>query len=103
MSETRFTPGEWKFGVRPDGSMWLSLGDPKKGPHYQGDLVASIDDARLIVNARELYEWLSIIAGVIRESDGIAGFHLNGELMKWSDLDPEGQIEAALSKARGEA
>lgn len=58
MSEPKFTPGEWKFGVRPDGSMWLSLGDPAKGPHYQGDLVASIDDARLIVNARELYEAL---------------------------------------------
>ena len=52
------TPGEWKYGTREDGSMWLSLGNPHFGPHYQGDLVASKGDADLIISARELLEAL---------------------------------------------
>lgn len=48
------TPGPWSYGVRKDGSIWLSLGDYKTGPHYQGDLVATPDDARLICAAPDL-------------------------------------------------
>ena len=48
------TPGEWKYGIRWDGTMWLSLGDSKNGPHYQGDLVASTEDADLIIQAPTL-------------------------------------------------
>ncbi|QRY69145.1 hypothetical protein JVX98_13050 [Ensifer sp. PDNC004] len=54
MSAAKHTPGPWTFGVRRDKSMWLSIGDPAKGPHYQADLYASEDDARLIVAAPEL-------------------------------------------------
>lgn len=56
-----WTPGTWKFGMRPDTSMWMSLGDPKKGPHYQGDFVGTVADARLMTNARELYEALEAL------------------------------------------
>jgi hypothetical protein len=48
------TPGPWVYGVRDDGSIWLSLGDFRTGPHFQGDLVASEDDARLICAAPDL-------------------------------------------------
>ncbi len=48
------TPGEWAYGVRSDGSIWLSLGDPKTGPHHQGDLVATPADAQLIISAPKL-------------------------------------------------
>lgn len=46
------TPGGCEFGIRRDQSLWLSLGDPKTGPHYQGDLCASTGDAALIVALR---------------------------------------------------
>jgi len=52
--EAKHTPGPWLYGVRPDGSIWLSLGDHKTGPHYQGDLVATPADARLIAATPEL-------------------------------------------------
>jgi hypothetical protein len=52
------TPGPWEYGVRKDGSIWLSLGDYKTGAHYQGDLVASPDDAKLIAAAPDLLEAL---------------------------------------------
>ncbi len=48
------TPGPWKFGLRRDGSIWLSLGDYKIGPHYQADLCATVADAKLICAAPEL-------------------------------------------------
>ena len=52
------TKGPWSYGVRKDGSIWLSIGNPKTGPHYQGDLVASEANARLIANAPRLLEAL---------------------------------------------
>jgi hypothetical protein len=52
------TPRPWEYGIRRDKSIWLSLGDPKSGPHYQGDLVASEADARLIAAAPDLLEAL---------------------------------------------
>ncbi len=85
MNETKWTPGPWRFGVRRDDSMWLSLGDPKAGPHYQGDLVASPDDARLIVAAPDLLEALE---EVVRLSD-----------RKHNAWD---KAHAAMAKARGE-
>lgn len=60
------TPRCWRYGVRPDGTMWLSLGDPVKGPHRQGDLHASEEDAQLIIAApylleaaKEVYAWMN--------------------------------------------
>lgn len=55
---SNITPGPWKFGVRDDGSIWLSIGDPMKGPHFQADLCASVADAQLIVSAPDLLEAL---------------------------------------------
>lgn len=47
------TPNDWTYGVRTDGSIWLSVGDHKtSGPHYQADLCASPADAALIVACR---------------------------------------------------
>ena len=52
------TPEPWEFGVRKDKSMWLSLGNPATGPHYQGNLAGSEADARLICAAPDLLEAL---------------------------------------------
>lgn len=50
MSDTpQFTDGPWAYGVRPDGTIWLSIGDRITGPHYQGEFVGSEADARLTV------------------------------------------------------
>jgi hypothetical protein len=59
MSEqAKHTPGPWTYGIRRDGSIWLSLGDHKtpKAAHYQGDLCATEADARLIAAAPALLE-----------------------------------------------
>jgi hypothetical protein len=59
---TKHTPGPWEFGVRKNRTIWLSLGDPRGAPHYQGDLVASEADARLIAAAPDLLEACRLFA-----------------------------------------
>ena len=50
------TPAPWTYGVRPDGTIWLSLGDPRRpgAEHHQGDFFGTEADARLIAAAPEL-------------------------------------------------
>jgi hypothetical protein len=96
----RHTPGPWTFGVRRDGSIWLSIGDPKgRGAHYQGDLVATPEDARLIVAAPEL---LGELQKLLAYADGIHRLqaHIDGEGVDYVTF-PEAR--AAIAKATGSA
>jgi hypothetical protein len=52
------TPGPWDYGIRKDGTIWLTIGDPDKGPHYQGDFPGTEADARLVIAAPDLLEAL---------------------------------------------
>lgn len=52
------TPGKWEYGIRADGSIWISIGDPATGPHYQFDLFCTPADARLMAAAPDLYRAL---------------------------------------------
>lgn len=78
------TPKPWKYGTRRDGSKWLSLGDPTRGQHRQGDLVATKEDADLICAAHDL---LAELKKIVHDWDG----------------EPEDMIEAiaAIAKAEG--
>ena len=63
MSERPWTPGPWTYGVRKNGSIWVSLGDPtnERSAHYQCDFPVREADARLATCAPELYEALDAI------------------------------------------
>jgi hypothetical protein len=67
MSEVKHTSKPWTYGVRRDGSIWLSLGDHKTPgmAHYQGDLCATQADARLICAAPDLLNALRQCAAVV--------------------------------------
>lgn len=100
MDTPKFTPGPWHYGVRPDGSMWLSLGNPSKGPHYQGDLVATVADANAIIAARDLYVALEPLvpfmeAFRIGEGSTDRDYEFFGPFID--------RARAALALARGEA
>jgi hypothetical protein len=73
------TPGPWVYGVRDDGSIWLSLGDFRTGPHFQGDLVASEDDARLICAAPDLLALARRYASECAECGGRGEFTAHRE------------------------
>lgn len=40
-----------KVGQRRDGSMWISFGDPKSGPHYQTDFGSNFEIAKAVETA----------------------------------------------------
>ena len=95
---SKHTPGPWEYGVRRDKSIWLSIGDPAKGPHRQGDLHASEADAQLIAAAPDLLD-------AAREC-------LHAELARMLKLKPGApattycaarieRIKAAIAKAEG--
>lgn len=88
------TPGPWKYGVRKDKSIWISLGDPVKGPHHQGDFFGTENDARLTVAAPDLLEALMKI---LSEYDSWKGYNDDG-LEEKTEL----YARAAIAKALGE-
>ncbi len=71
MSGIKHTPKPWKYGVRKDGSIWLSLGNPELGAHYQGDLVATEADAKLIAAAPDLLADLQEAATTLRRYEAL--------------------------------
>jgi hypothetical protein len=99
MNEVKHTPGPWKCGVRRDGSMWLSLGDPMTGPHYQGDLCASVADARLIAAAPDML-------AALKEARAFVSSAADLDEHAWGVRDPDyarllDKIDAALAAAEG--
>ena len=94
MSEPKWTKGEWKYGVRRDGSIWISRGEPATGPHYQSDFCGTEKDAALTCAAPELYE---VVDAMICAVD-YAGM---AEEEAYRDWVRHGRV--ALKKARGEA
>lgn len=51
---SKITPEPWTYGVRRDGLIWISRGDPKTGAHYQADFPGTEKDAQLTVAAHIL-------------------------------------------------
>lgn len=45
-----------------------------------------------------LREALEGFIGLINESHGVAGFHLNGDIAEWDEFDLINQAQAALAK-----
>lgn len=69
---SKHTPAPWIVRFRPDGSSYISMGDPQNGPHKQADLFLCADghesdraDARLIAAAPELLEALQRLVDVV--------------------------------------
>ena len=51
---SKHTPGPWEYGVRDDGSIWVSAGNIRHGAHWQGDFPGTKADARLVASAPDL-------------------------------------------------
>jgi hypothetical protein len=64
------TPGPWKYGVREDGSMWISIGDPMR-KHSQFDWYGFEEDLELACRAPELE---AKVAELEREVERLKGF-----------------------------
>ena len=61
------TPGLWIYGVRKDGSIWVSLGDPATGAHHQFDWRGTVADVTLALAAPTLLEAAQKVAAFYDE------------------------------------
>jgi hypothetical protein len=100
---SKHTPAPWIVRFRADGSSYISMGDPSKGPHKAADIFLTADggesdlaDARLIAAAPELLEALILLEREMVES-GNAGSVDYG----WKPAIEK--TRAAIAKATGAA
>ena len=126
---SKHTPGPWVVHDHPtdpyqyghyvttaDGLTVCSVAHqlPGRSPHGAEEATRAAN-ARLIAAAPELLEalegLLDDVYGLMRESEGVAGLHLNGDVADWASLDEGGRFErlsnmsgarAAIAKATGE-
>lgn len=102
------TPGPWTFGIRRDRTMYLSLGDFRTGPHFQGDLCASEADARLIVAAPDLLaacrmghmDIPGLPAGQLLACANLLRNHGSHDLADWLEIKHEAEMDA-IAAAEG--
>jgi hypothetical protein len=110
MSESTFTPGPWALFQNAHGDQLIRcasegplkncvVGSVAANPpqsHYEGN-------ARLLAAAPQMLSALKRIKSIIDESEGVFGFHLNGDLSYWfehqEDID---ELSEALALATGE-
>ena len=97
MSKTPdWTPEPWEVGLRRDGSIWLSLGNPASGRHYQGDIVCTFSDAKLMASAVKLYEALDELLCWLGPGSA-ASLGANCETL----MEAKDKAIAAIARARG--
>jgi hypothetical protein len=95
------TPAPWTYGVRKDGSIWLSLGDPTRGPHHQFDFYGTEADARLTCAAPILLQAAEAHAAWAYAEEGhglISTFNERMELCNYAEY----LTNKALAMIRGE-
>ena len=83
---SKHTPGPWKSeGKRFITTVGIAISTDKSlGPIA----VVSEENAPLVLAAPEMYEAISQMVAIINESEGISGWHLNGDLLRWEQCEP---------------
>jgi len=102
VTEPMLTPGPWNYGIRRDGSIWISRGDPKRGPHYQADFCGTEADARLTCAAPLLLQAAEAHAAWAHAEEGHglnSTFNERMELCNYAEF----LTNNALALMRGEA
>lgn len=119
---SKHTPGPWHLdetfvdGQWGNPSHWICevvgpdnsriVADIPEYRTYEEDAAELEANARLIAAAPELLEalegLLDDVYGLMRESEGVAGLHLNGDVADWASLDEGGRFErlSNMSAAR---
>jgi hypothetical protein len=95
-AETQGWTGPWRFGNEH------LHGTPPSGvkKNHDGDHVPEAVD-RLVVELHDriavLSAGIAAVSGLIDESQGVAGLHLNGDVATWEELRQGGRFEEWLS------
>lgn len=102
--EKKFSEGRWEL----DGDLIYTIlgevicdidpiGISKKV--YTRSTEESIANAKLIAAAPLLLDALTNILNIMNDSEGVAGYHLNGDIAKWDEFEEIALAEEAIKKA----
>ena len=58
---------------------------------------------RLKAKSDEMFEVLENILAIMNESRGVAGWHLNGNIASWDELELRDAVASAIEKACGKS
>ena len=100
--EKKFTKGEWKIErLNPtDDDICVCVGDELISVLYEhADVKKCYANAKLIASAPDLLNALIGVLNIMNDSEGVAGYHLNGDIAKWDEFDEIKQAEEAIKKA----
>ena len=56
-------------------------------------------NAKLIASAPELLNTLISVLNIMNDSEGVAGYHINGDIALWDEFEEIKQAEQAIKKA----
>lgn len=101
MTKAKHTPGPWSYEMRHDTNYAHITCDIRGGDNLRG--YCGEANARLIAASPELLEALQNMLGIVEDSSGVYGYHLNGELSEWDEFADEiNSARTAIAKALGE-
>lgn len=116
MSNTQFASGPWvasktnQWRAENNESGWFGS---RQIDSKNGDVIAVViadfsegvtredlaANAALIAAAPELYSALESLLSVVKDSTGVSGYHLNGDIAAWDEFEEIQQAASALLKA----
>lgn len=109
MSE-KHTPGPWwttDHGIRDRGGYIAHTNSVQRyegqDERYAREVAMREADKRLIAAAPDLLKALAGLIAVINDSQGVAGYHLNGDIALWSEFPEVEDAGAAILKATRDA
>ena len=95
----KFTKGKWhNLGYRVD----VDIADGLSGICEMSNWMDKKEmeaNAKLIAAAPDLLEALTNILKIVEDSEGVVGYHLNGDTAKWDEFDEVTNAIKTIKKA----
>lgn len=108
MDKAKTTPGPWRSVELGSEGALITPDTPNKRENIRWiarvtgrDTLTDFANARLMAAAPAMLETLKGILAYIDQSNGLSGYHLNGEIASWDSLEVVDQIREAIAKAEG--
>lgn len=96
--EKKFTKGDWfVFGITEVISMPSQCKITNRVSGWNPEETKA--NAKLIASAPDLLNALISVLNIMNDSEGVAGYHLNGDIASWDEFEEIKQAQEAINKA----